>query len=395
MAIIVQKYGGSSVADTTKIKTIAQKLAGRIKEGNQLVVVVSAMGKTTDNLINTAKEITDNIVPRELDMLLTTGEQVTAALLSIALNDIGIKTKSLNAFQLEILTTNDFNAARIKNLKVDKIKDFLNKFDAVIVTGFQGITDEGEITTLGRGGSDTSAVAMAAAMNVNCEIYSDVAGVYSTDPKFHPRAKKLKIVAYDEMLEMSSLGAKILHSRSVEIAKKFNTKIYCGSTFSDEEGSYVVDDYLEQPSVTGLSTMDKQTQVTISKLPLDYTLVHDIFKSVANHNLNVDMISVISNSSLNVSFTIIEDEKHHFQKALSDVLQDLPRLNIRYNSGYSKVSIVGIGMKSSSGVAAKYFEALKEIPVKLVTTSEIKISCLIEEQYKEQAMNALINMFEL
>ncbi|MGA7837925.1 MAG: aspartate kinase [Ignavibacteriaceae bacterium] len=395
MAIIVQKYGGSSVADTTKIKTIAQKLADRIKEGNQLVVVVSAMGKTTDNLINTAKEITDNIVPRELDMLLTTGEQVTAALLSIALNDIEIKAKSLNAFQLEILTTNDFNAARIKNLKVDKIIDFLNKFDAIIVTGFQGITDEGEITTLGRGGSDTSAVALAAAMNVNCEIYSDVAGVYSTDPKFHPTAKKLKVVAYDEMLEMSSLGAKVLHSRSVEIAKKFNTKIYCGSTFSDEEGSYVVDDYLEQPSVTGLSTMDKQTQVTISKLPLDYTLVHDIFKSVANHNLNVDMISIISNSSLNVSFTIIEDEKHHFQKALSDVLQDLPKLNIRYNSGYSKVSIVGIGMKSSSGVAAKYFEALKEIPVKLVTTSEIKISCLVEEQYKERAMNALIKMFEL
>jgi aspartate kinase len=194
---------------------------------------------------------------------------------------------------------------------------------------------------------------------------------------------------------MSSLGAKVLHSRSVEIAKKFNIKLYCGSTFSEEEGSYVVDDYLEQPSVTGLSIMDKQTQVTISKLPLDYTLVHDIFKSVANHNLNVDMISVISNSSLNVSFTIIEDEKHHFQKALSDVLQDLPKLNIKYYSGYSKISIVGIGMKSSRGVAAEYFEALKEIPVKLVTTSEIKISCLVEEQYKEQAMNALIKMFEL
>ena len=395
MAIIVQKYGGSSVADTSKIKTIAKNLSAKIKKGNQLVVVVSAMGKTTDNLIKIAKEITENIVPRELDMLLTTGEQVTAALLSIALNDIGIKAKSLNAFQLEILTTNDFNDARIKNLKVEKIKDYLNDFDAIIVTGFQGITEEGDITTLGRGGSDTSAVALAAAMNVDCEIYSDVAGVYSADPKFHPAAKKLKFVAYDEMLEMSSLGAKVLHSRSVEIAKKFNIKIYCGSTFSEEEGSYVVEDYLEQPSVTGLSSMDKQTQVTISKLPLDYTLVHDIFKSVANHNLNVDMISVISNSSLNVSFTIIEDEKHHFQKALSDVLQDLPKLNIKYNIGYSKISIVGIGMKSSSGVAAKYFEALKDIPVKLVTTSEIKISCLVEEQYKEQAMRALINMFEL
>ncbi len=395
MATIVQKYGGSSVADTTKIKKIAEKLSQRIKEGNQLVVVVSAMGKTTDNLINTAKEITNNIIPRELDMLLTTGEQVTAALLSIALNDIGIKSKSLNAFQLEIVTTDDFNAARIKNLKVEKIESLLKEFDAIIVTGFQGITEEGEITTLGRGGSDTSAVALAAALDVNCEIFSDVAGIYTTDPRIHPDAKKLKYVAYDEMLEMSSLGAKVLHSRSVEIAKKYNIKIYCGSTFSDEEGSFVVEDYLEQPSVTGLSIMDKQTQVTISKLPLDYTLVHDIFESVGKHGLNVDMISVISNSGLNVSFTIIEDEKHNFEKALSDVLKDLPKLNIQYHSGYSKISIVGIGMKSSRGVAAKYFEALKDIPVKLVTTSEIKISCLLEEKYKNQAMQALIKMFDL
>jgi aspartate kinase len=232
-------------------------------------------------------------------------------------------------------------------------------------------------------------------MNVDCEIYSDVAGIYTADPRIHPDAKKLNNVAYDEMLEMSSLGAKVLHSRSVEIAKKYNIKIYCGSTFSDEEGSYVVDDYLEQPSVTGLSAMDKQTQVTISKLPLDYTIVHDIFESVARHGLNVDMISVISNSGLNVSFTIIEDEKHNFQQALSEVLQDLPKLNIQYHSGYSKISIVGIGMKSSSGVAAKYFNALKDIPVKLVTTSEIKISCLVEEKYKNDAMQALIKMFNL
>ncbi len=395
MATIVQKYGGSSVADTAKIKKIAEKIAIRIKEGNKLVSVVSAMGKTTDNLISIAREITNNIDPRELDMLLTTGEQVTAALLSIALNDIGIKSKSMNAFQLEILTTDDFNSARIKNLKVEKIEKYLAEFDAIIVTGFQGITEEGEITTLGRGGSDTSAVALAAAMKVNCEIYSDVAGIFTTDPRIHPNARKLINVAYDEMLEMSSLGAKVLHSRSVEIAKKYNIKIYCGSTFSDEEGSYVVDDYLEQPSVTGLSSMDKQTQVSISKLPLDYTFVHDIFESVAKHGLNVDMISVISNSGLNVSFTIIEDDKHNFQKALSEVLQDLPKLNIQYHSGYSKVSIVGIGMKSSSGVAAKYFKALKDIPVKLVTTSEIKISCLVEVKYKNDAMQALIKMFEL
>lgn len=393
--IIVQKYGGSSVADSEKLKKVAEKIAKRIKEQFKLVVVVSAMGKTTDNLIKLSKEISINPAPRELDMLLTTGEQVSASLLAIALNDIGVKCKSLNAFQAEILTTGDFNQARIKNLKVKKIKDLLKEDDAVIITGFQGITEEGEITTLGRGGSDTSAVALAAAMNAKCEIYSDVAGIFTTDPRIHPGAKKLKYITYDEMLEMSSLGAKVLHSRSVEIAKKFGITIYCGSTFSEEEGSYVMKKNIEQPVVSGLSVMDNQTQVTLSNLPLDYTLVHQIFEKVAKEGLNVDMISIISNGGLNISFTVIEDKKAHISKALSQILKGMKDLNINYNSGYSKISIVGIGMKSSSGVAAKYFKALAGIPVKLVTTSEIKISCLVEEKYKEKAVKALINTFEL
>ncbi len=393
--IIVQKYGGSSVADSEKLKKVAEKIAKRIKQQFKLVVVVSAMGKTTDNLIKLSKEISINPAPRELDMLLTTGEQVSASLLAIALNDIGVKCKSLNAFQAEILTTGDFNQARIKNLKVKKIKDLLKDDDAVIITGFQGITEEGEITTLGRGGSDTSAVALAAAMSAKCEIYSDVAGIFTTDPRIHPGAKKLKYITYDEMLEMSSLGAKVLHSRSVEIAKKFGITIYCGSTFSEEEGSYVMKKNIEQPVVSGLSVMDNQTQVTLSNLPLDYTLVHQIFEKVAKEGLNVDMISIISNGGLNISFTVIEDKKAHISKALSQILKGMKDLNINYNSGYSKISIVGIGMKSSSGVAAKYFKALAGIPVKLVTTSEIKISCLVEEKYKEKAVKALINTFEL
>ncbi len=393
--LIVQKYGGSSVADSEKLKNVAKKIAARIKKNNKLVVVVSAMGKTTDNLIKLSKEISSNPVPRELDMLLTTGEQVSASLLAIALNEIGIKSKSLNAFQAEILTTGDFNQARIKNLKVKKIKALLKDFDAIIVTGFQGITEEGEITTLGRGGSDTSAVALAAALSAKCEIYSDVAGIYTTDPRLHPAAKKLKNVTYDEMLEMSSLGAKVLHSRSVEIAKKFGITIYCGSTFSDEEGSYVMKKNIEQPVVTGLSVMDNQTQVTLSNLPLDYTLVHQIFEKVAKEGLNVDMISVISNGGLNISFTVIEDKKSHISKALSQILKGMKGLNIDYSSGYSKISIVGIGMKSSSGVASKYFMALEGIPVKLVTTSEIKISCLVEEKFKDKAVKALVAAFEL
>lgn len=393
--IIVQKYGGSSVADSEKLKKVAQKIAKRIKQQFKLVVVVSAMGKTTDNLIKLSKEISINPAPRELDMLLTTGEQVSASLLAIALNEIGVKCRSLNAFQAEILTTGDFNQARIKNLKLKKIKNLLKEDDAVIITGFQGITEEGEITTLGRGGSDTSAVALAAALNAKCEIYSDVAGIYTTDPRIHPQAKKLKHITYDEMLEMSSLGAKVLHSRSVEIAKKFGITIYCGSTFSEEEGSYVMKKNIEQPVVSGLSVMDNQTQVTLSNLPLDYTLVHQIFEKVAKEGLNVDMISIISNGGLNISFTVIEDKKAHISKALSQILKGMKDLNIDYNSGYSKISIVGIGMKSSSGVAAEYFKALSGIPVKLVTTSEIKISCLVEEKYKDKAVKALISTFEL
>ncbi len=395
MEIIVQKYGGSSVADADKIKKIASKLSNKIKKGSKLVVVVSAMGKTTDNLIKLAKEISNNLVPRELDMLLTTGEQVSASLLSIALNDIGIKSKSLNAFQLGILTTSDFNQARIKNLQTEKIEMLLEECDAIIVTGFQGITDDGEVTTLGRGGSDTSAVALAAALKAKCEIFSDVAGIYSTDPRLHPGAKKLKKVTYDEMLEMSSLGAKVLHSRSVEIAKKFGITIYCGSTFSDEEGSYVIDQNIEEPVVTGLSVMENQTQVTLTNLPLNYNLVHKIFESVAKAGLNVDMISVISNSGLNISFTLIEDKKTHLENALNKISDELGEIKIHYHSGNSKISIVGIGMKSSSGVAANYFKALEGIPVKLVTTSEIKISCLVDEEFKEQAVKSLVNTFEL
>jgi len=395
MKIIVQKYGGSSVAEIEKIKRIAKKIEGKINEGIKLLVVVSAMGKTTDNLIKLANEITEEPVPREMDMLLTTGEQVSASLLSIALNDLGFNCKSLNAFQAGIMTTGEFTQARIKNLKTKKIKNLLKENDAIIVTGFQGITEEGEITTLGRGGSDTSAVALAAALNAKCEIYSDVAGIFTTDPRLHPDAKKLKYITYDEMLEMSSLGAKVLHSRSVEIAKKYGITIYCGSTFSDEEGSYVMKKNIEQPVVSGLSVMDNQTQVTLSNLPLDYNLVQKIFEKVAKEGLNVDMISVISNSGLNISFTIIEEKKSHVEKALTQILKDMKGYNVKFHSGFSKISIVGIGMKSSSGVASKYFKALEKIPVKLVTTSEIKISCLVEEKYKEKAVKSLVNVFEL
>jgi len=396
MNIIVQKFGGSSVADTDKIKRIAEKIKARVQQGNKLVVVVSAMGKTTDNLIKLAKEITAKPEPRELDMLLTTGEQISISLLAIALNEANIKSKSLNAFQAEIMTTGDYNEARIKNIKSQKIFDLLEKFDVITVAGFQGVNEEGDLTTLGRGGSDTSAVALAAALQAPCEIYSDVDGIYTCDPRLHPNAKKLKYVTYDEMLEMASLGAKVLHSRSVEIAKKFNITLYCAATFSEEEGSYIVKENIEQPVVTGLSILDNQTQVTVSRLPKDYTLIHTIFHNVAEEGLNVDMISVIDDDdSLTVSFSIIDESKEDVESAIHHSLKDLKKWHITYHPGYSKLSIVGVGMRSSSGVASTFFAALKNIPIKLVTTSEIKISCLVETTFKQQAVASLTESFGL
>ncbi len=363
-----------------------------------MAVVVSAMGKTTDNLINLAKQINPKPDARELDMLLSTGEQVSAALLSIALNKLNIKSKSLNAFQAQIQTQGYFNQARIKDFNRDKIFNLISKNDVLVITGFQGITEEGEITTLGRGGSDTSAVALAAALNADCEIYSDVAGIYTVDPKLYKKAKKIKYISYDEMLELSSAGAKVLHSRAVEIAKKFNITIYCGSTFSDEKGSYVMseDKIIERAVVTGLTTQENQTQVILKNLPLDYSIIRKLFHKAAVAGFNIDMISIITDENgSNVSFTIIDESKKRLDSAIKRVLKDLSKYTVEFNSGFIKISVVGIGMKSSTGVASDFFVAMKNIPFRLVTTSEIKISCLIEKKYLHAAVKSLTKKFKL
>ena len=395
---VVHKYGGSSVADPEKILNIAKKITARIKSGSKVVVVVSAMGKTTDNLIKLAKQITEQPDPRELDMLMVTGEQVSAALLSMALQSMHIKSRSLNAYSAGIQTTGNFTEAKIKDFDRTKLIALLGEVDAIVVTGFQGINEKGDITTLGRGGSDTSAVALAAALGVPCEIYSDVAGIYTTDPKLYPQAKKIPQITYDEMLELAASGAKVLHSRSVEVAKRFNIQIYCGSSFSNEKGSYVVseDMVIEKSVVTGLSVMDNQTQVLIKNLPVDYTLVREVFRKFALAGLNVDMISIINNvSDLGLSFTIVNEKKKSLETALKKTLKDLAGYNIEYHTGYIKVSVVGVGMKTGVGVAAEFFNALKNVPIRLVTTSEIIISCLIEEKYKQTAVNALAKKFKL
>jgi aspartate kinase len=398
LKIVVQKYGGSSVADADKIKNIASKIYEKVKGGYKVIIVVSAMGKSTDGLINLAKQISFHPDPRELDMLLATGEQVSVSLLSMALKELGLRSKSLNAFQAGIKTTDDHNEAKILSFDSEKILMLLEDLDSLVVTGFQGVTESGEMTTLGRGGSDTSAVALAAALQVDCEIYSDVAGIYSIDPRLYPAAKKRKFIAYDEMLEMSILGAKVLHSRSVEIAKKFDIKIYCGSSFINEEGSYVVNEniIIEEPVVTGCSVVENETQVFIKNLPVDYRIVTSIFEKTAAEGLNVDMISIINtDSNLVVSFTIIESKREQMENALNKVFEGMLSHEIEYHTGYVKLSVVGIGMRSGIGVASSFFRALQDIPIKLVTTSEIKISCLIEAQHKEQAINAIVKEFNL
>ncbi|HPG48674.1 MAG TPA: aspartate kinase [Petrotogaceae bacterium] len=393
---VVQKYGGSSVADTEKIKRVAMKIKDRTVKGDKIVVVVSAMGKTTDNLIKLAGEVSSVPDPREMDMLLTTGEQISVALLSMSLKQAGVHAISINAFQAGIMTTSDFNCARIKNFDIQKIKKLLLDYDVVVVTGFQGINDNGDLTTLGRGGSDTSAVALAAALEFNCEIYSDVKGIYTVDPKLHPAAKKLKSISYDEILEMANSGAKVLHDRSVEIAKKYGVVLYCAGTFSEEEGTYVMQTNIEDPVVSGLSVMENQTRVVISNLPLDYKLVHKIFERVAKDGLNVDMISIIGiDEGLKLSFTVIQEYEKKLEDILEKFLIDFKNCNVTYEKGFTKVSVVGIGMKTSTGVASSFFKAMDSVPVKLVTTSDIKISCLIENRYKDDIVNALVKEFDL
>lgn len=399
MNVTVQKYGGSSVASAERIKNIAERIRKRVSEGTKIIAVLSAMGKTTDGLIKLSREISADPDPRELDMLLTTGEQISVSLLSMALIDMGIRSKSLNAYQAGIKTTSSFNEARIKSINRNKLTDLLSEYDVLTITGFQGITDSDELTTLGRGGSDTSAVALAAYLGYNCEIYSDVAGIYTVDPRLYPKARKINTITYDEMLEMAGLGSKVLHSRSVEIAKKFGITIYCASSFLNEQGSYVTGEnkMIEQPVVTGLSIMENQTQVSIKKLPADYKLVKKLFEKVALEGLNVDMISIINNGdALEISFTIVQEKKKHLDAALKKVFENLgSKWEIVYDSGFVKLSAVGIGMRSGIGVAADLFKALKKIPIRLVTTSEIAISCLIEEKYKAEAVESLTKEFKL
>ncbi|MDD2334605.1 MAG: aspartate kinase [Mesotoga sp.] len=399
--MLVQKYGGSSVASSERIRNVAERIKGRVDSGEKVIVVVSAMGKTTNDLISLAENLSEEPDPRELAMLLSTGEQMSAALLSMVLIRMGVKSISHNALQLDITTVGDFGNARIADLNLDKIYSELEDHDVIVVTGFQGVDTEGNLTTLGRGGSDTSAVAIAAKAGVPCEIFSDVAGVYTCDPKLHKDARKLEYITYDEMLEMAALGAKVLHSRSVEIAKKYNAEILCLSSFSEEGGTRVVNrlpEWLEQPVVTGATIDTNQLKIAINKLPGNTEIISKIFQAVAGSSFNVDMISIVNdNGYIHLAFTVISASPAAIKRTIENVLVDVDNWELAIDEDVAKISTVGVGMRSSSGVAARFFLALGKAGVKIIatTTSEIKISVLVPKSQASTALKALLDEFEL
>lgn len=401
--LIVQKYGGSSVATPERIKRVAKRVVDGYKAGNKMVVVVSAMGDTTDELIDLMKKVTSKPVEREVDMLLSTGEQISIALLSMAINDLGCKVISLTGAQAGVKTNNVHNKAKIIDINVQRLQSELNKGNIVVVAGFQGVSEKNEITTLGRGGSDTSAVALAAALKADlCEIYTDVDGVYTADPRVVPDASKLKCVSHDEMLEFASLGAQVLHPRSVELAKLYNMPIAVRSSFDfNTDGTIVqeVSNMEKELVVSGVAYDDNVARIGLYDVPDKPGIASKIFRALANKNIDVDMIiqSAVRNNVNDISFTIARDD---LQKALSVVEEIQDKVGFsRYahDEDVSKVSIIGSGMVSNPGVAATMFEALADegINIEMITTSEIKVSCVVKSRHAVQAVRAIHKKFEL
>ena len=397
MSVVVQKYGGSSVADTDKIRAIAEGIIERKKTDPNIVVVVSAMGKTTDGYINMAKSVTDKPCKRELDALLSTGEMISASMLAITLEALGCKAISYNAYQLDIHTSGNHGKSLIDDINVDRIQESLDEGYVVVVTGFQGINDEGDITTLGRGGSDTSAVALAVKLNGKCEIYTDVDGVYFTDPRAYADAKKLDEIEYEEMLELASLGAKVMHSRSIELAQKYGVEVYVGRTCGTVKGTYIrggKNMKLEDKVITGIATSDADSSITIKELDMDN--VSALFEDIANKSISVDMISQTApiDGKLNVSFTIPKDEVEECIELAKKYTSDE---NVAVDNDITKFSLVGLGMKHTAGVASKVFRIFKEnnIRVKLITTSEIRITCAINTSDKEVAIQKMCEEFNV
>lgn len=399
--ISVLKFGGSSVATTEHIQAIAQKIKDRRESGEQLVVVVSAMGKTTNELIQMAKDVTSEPSDREMDLLMATGEQVSISLLSMALNAMECPSVALTGFQAGIKTNTIHTKARIESVDTEMISSHLNDGKVVIVAGFQGITEEGEITTLGRGGSDTTAVSIAAVLGCTCEIYTDVDGVYTIDPRMFPGAKKLETISYEEMLEMASRGAKVLETRSVEMASKYRVPILVALNTMTIDGTWIKesDEQMEKKAVTGLSIDDNCLMVTVNTIPYRTKHIAQIFSALAKEHINIDMISQTAphNSFVNISFTSKKEDRKRVIEVLNAMSEQFPSMEYGFDETVVKLSVVGLGMVSQTGVAAQLFELFSEADVDFyqVTTSEISISYTIAEKDCEPMVSAIAQAFDL
>ena len=403
MALIVQKYGGTSVANTDRIRNVARRVARARALGHQVVVVVSAMSGETNKLIALAREIMPEPNPRELDVLVSTGEQVTIALLSMALMDLGVKAKSYTGGQVRILTDDSHTKARILQIDEDNIRADLDAGHVVVVAGFQGVDENGDITTLGRGGSDTTGVALAAALKAHeCQIYTDVDGVYTTDPRIVPEARRLKSVTFEEMLEMASLGSKVLQIRAVEFAGKYKVNLRVLSSFEEEgEGTLITfeDENMEQPIISGIAFNRDEAKVTVLGVPDRPGIAYQILGPIADANIDVDIIiqNVAADGTTDFTFTVNKNELAKAIAILKSVQAHIGAREIIGNDNIAKISVVGVGMRSHVGIASLMFRTLAEegINIQMISTSEIKISVVIEEKYMELAVRVLHKAFEL
>lgn len=401
MPLVVQKYGGTSIESLEKINEVAKKISKKKSEGYSVIVVVSAMGKTTDYLLDMAYKISDNPKKRELDVLMSTGEQVSIALLSIALNNMGISAVSYTGAQLGIKTEGFHTKSRIADIDKNNVLKEINNSKVVIVAGFQGVNKNNEITTLGRGGSDTTAVALAAKLECGCEIFTDVDGVYTIDPKLYPSAKKLKSISYEEMIELASSGAGVLNARSIELAEKYKVPLLVALNMGDIEGTIIkeLDSQMEKTSITGLAVDNNQAMITLNGVPHDIKVIADIFEQIAKLDINIDMISQTTpvNKLVNISFTMPKSDLTYATEILDRFKNNIFTFSYETYDNISKLSVVGIGMKSQSGVAAKMFKLLadNDIPVHIITTSEIKISYIINPNDQQKAIEAVAKEFNL
>lgn len=399
--LIVQKFGGSSVADAERILNVAKRIAETYKEGNDVVVVLSAQGDTTDDLIAKAKEISTKPTKREMDMLLSTGEQQSVALMAMALAELGYPATSLNAYQVGMMTTSTYMNARLKRIKPDRIRRELDRKNIVLVTGFQGMNRFDDITTLGRGGSDTTAVAIAAALHADkCEIYTDVEGVYTADPRVVKNAKKIDEITYDEMLELASLGARVLHNRSVELAKKYKVEMVVRSSLSKAEGTVVKEVCkMERMLISGVAGDDEIARVSLIGIEDTPGKAFDIFTTLAKKNINVDIIlqSIGRGGTKDISFTVADTCLAEVKEIISTHMDRWGVKDVDYNENLAKVSIVGGGMVADAGVASKMFEAMynSNINIHMISTSEIKISILIDKKDMHKAMNSIHEAFQI